>query len=141
MVGGFAVESTQPVVDTRRADTITLVRSGDTVVIGGLKESTLRQQINKIPLLGDLPLIGQLFSNDKEVINHSELLVFISPHIYKGEPLSEQEMRKFKELSEQAILSLPSDGKNDWLRLYDKNSKKTTKPRPKTGSRKSSKLF
>jgi type IV pilus assembly protein PilQ len=62
-----------------------------------------------VPLLGDLPLIGFLFANNKEEIQHSELVVFISPHIYKGEPLPEEQMAKFKELREKPLLSLPKD--------------------------------
>ena len=87
-VGGFVVDSPQPVVDTRRADTITLIKSGDTVVIGGLKESMLTQQINKIPLLGDLPLVGWIFKFEGEEEVFSELLLFITPRIVNDTALS-----------------------------------------------------
>ncbi len=97
MVGAFAVESPQPVVDTRRADTITLIKSGDTVVIGGLKESTLRQQINKIPLLGDLPLVGWAFRFEGEEEIYSELLLFITPKIVDYSGLSAAQQKRFNE--------------------------------------------
>lgn len=96
-VGGFVIDSPQPVVDTRRADTITLIRSGDTVVIGGLKKSTLMQQINKIPLLGDLPLVGWAFRFEGEEEMYSELLLFITPRIVDYSELSVAQQKRFDE--------------------------------------------
>ena len=87
-----------PIIDIRRATTTLLMDDGQAVVIGGLRRRDLKNTIDKIPLLGDLPLIGFLFSNDKIEIEHTELVVFISPHIYKGEPLTEREMKQFNEL-------------------------------------------
>lgn len=95
---GVDSDNTTPIIDIRRAMTTLLMEDGQVVVIGGLRRRNLKNSIDKIPLLGDLPLIGFLFSNDKIEVEHTELVVFISPHIYKGEPLTERETKQFNEL-------------------------------------------
>ena len=82
---------------------------GQVLVMGGLrtKETTLTK--SKVPLLGDLPLVGFLFSNDKTVVKNSELLVFISPHIYGDGPLDDEKMEKFNELRNVPMLRLPKE--------------------------------
>jgi len=96
-----------PVVDTRGAKTSLLMEDGQVVIMGGLRRKETRLTTYKVPLLGDLPLIGFLFANNKEEVNHSELIVLISPHIHKGEPVSEEVAEKFNELKERPMLSLP----------------------------------
>jgi type IV pilus assembly protein PilQ len=83
-----------PVVDTRRVDTIALVRDGQTVVLGGMRKKDVSKENNKVPLLGDLPLIGGLFRFEGEDTSVTELIVFITPWIVGHEPvlsLDEQE--------------------------------------------------
>ncbi len=87
-----------PIIDISRANTTLLMEDDQVAVLGGLRRRNLKNSIDKIPLLGDLPLVGFLFSNDNIEIEHTELVVFISPHIYKGEPLNEREMKQFNEL-------------------------------------------
>ncbi len=70
-----------PVVDTRKVNTIALVRNGQTVVLGGLRKKDVSQQTNKIPLLGDLPLVGAAFRFEGEDTAVNELLVFITPRL------------------------------------------------------------
>lgn len=87
---------TVPIVDTRKVDTIALVQDGQTVVIGGLRKKEVRQQTNKIPLLGDLPVIGVLFRFEGEDVTNSELVVFITPRIIEHPGLSEVEEQAYK---------------------------------------------
>lgn len=91
-------DSDVPIVDKRTITTTLLMEDGQSVVIGGLRRSDTRVTADKIPLLGDLPWIGFLFSNDKIVVQKSELLIFVSPHIYLDEPLNEFEQQRFDEL-------------------------------------------
>jgi type II secretory pathway component GspD/PulD (secretin) len=106
--------TTPPRVDTRKAKTTLLLKGGEVVVFGGLRRQEKTKEVDQIPILGDLPIIGGLFKSTNTVVKNSELIVFLSPHIYKGEPLSEEQMAKFKEISERPILSLPKDKeKND----------------------------
>ncbi len=66
-------------IDTKHIQTQVLVENGGTVVIGGIFEQTEREDETKVPLLGDLPAIGNLFKTRTRTANKSELLVFISP--------------------------------------------------------------
>jgi len=67
-----------PVVDTRKVDTIALVQDGQTVVLGGMRKKGVSKEKNKVPLLGDLPLLGALFSFEGEDTSVTELVVFIA---------------------------------------------------------------
>ena len=87
-----------PVVDTRKANTSLLLRDGQIVVIGGLRRQEKTKETNQIPIVGDLPIIGLLFKNTNTVINNSELIVLLSPHIYKGEAVPEEAMAKYNEI-------------------------------------------
>ena len=89
--GGASITSPQPVVDKREADTIALVRDGETVVIGGLRKQTVNQLVSKIPLLSDIPLLGWLFTFEGEETVNSELVVFITPRIIEDPVLTEIE--------------------------------------------------
>jgi len=86
-----------PTIDTRKVDTITLVKDGQTVVLGGLRKKDVSQQINKVPLLGDLPLVGGLFRFEGEDTTVTELVVFITPRIVDQPVLSETERQQLKE--------------------------------------------
>ncbi len=88
-----------PVVDSREANTVTLVRDGQTVVLGGLRKKESTKQINKIPLLGDLPLIGGLFRSEGEQEITNELVVFITPRIIDEPVLSDIEASQLTEMS------------------------------------------
>jgi len=90
-VGGTTSTSPQPVVDKREADTITLVEDGTTVVIGGLRKEEVITEVSKIPLLGDIPLLGALFKFEGETSINSELVVFITPRVVDEPVLTEAE--------------------------------------------------
>jgi type II secretory pathway component GspD/PulD (secretin) len=111
--------TTVPIVDKRSAKTTLLMDDGQVVVMGGLRRKDTRLTVDKVPLLGDLPIVGFLFSNDKYEIEHSELLVFISPHIYDDGPLSEMEMERFNELRNKPPLSLPMRERPEYKAMQD----------------------
>lgn len=101
-----------PVVDTRQVSTSLLLKDGQIVVIGGLRRQETTKKVDQIPILGDIPLIGLLFKYTNTVINNTELIVFLSPHIYKeGEPIPEDAMSKFKEITDRPMLLLPEEAK------------------------------
>lgn len=68
-------------INTKHVQTQVLVENGGTVVIGGIFEQTERDQVNKVPLLGDLPGLGNLFKSRERISNKSELLIFITPRV------------------------------------------------------------
>ncbi len=79
-----------PVVDKRTADTKLLIKNGQTVVLGGLRKKETTQDIRKVPLLGDLPVFGDLFRSESESTINSELVVFITVWIIKQQPVMSQ---------------------------------------------------
>jgi type IV pilus assembly protein PilQ len=70
-----------PAINTKQVRTQVLVENGGTVVIGGIFTQEERNQINKVPLLGDIPYVGLLFQNRLRRTDKTELLVFITPKI------------------------------------------------------------
>jgi type IV pilus assembly protein PilQ len=72
-----------PSIDTNKVNTQVLVENGGTVVIGGVYIQTQSDGVNKVPLLGDIPVLGSLFRSTAKLDNKSELLVFITPKIIK----------------------------------------------------------
>jgi type IV pilus assembly protein PilQ len=72
-----------PSIDKREVDTQVLVENGDTVVLGGVYQQTQSNSVTKVPLLGDVPLLGYLFRTNNLVNNKRELLIFVTPKILK----------------------------------------------------------
>jgi type IV pilus assembly protein PilQ len=70
-----------PAINTKQIQTQVLVENGGTVVIGGIFALDERNEVNKVPLLGDLPVVGYAFKNTVRTTNKTELLVFITPKI------------------------------------------------------------
>lgn len=68
-------------INVTQLTTTALVGDGDTIVLGGIFEQTKSVAENKVPLLGDIPLVGRLFRNNVDVDDRSELLIFITPRI------------------------------------------------------------
>ena len=68
-------------IDTKHIQTQVLVENGGTVVIGGIFEMEETNQVNKVPLLGDIPVVGNLFKNQTRESAKREMLVFITPRM------------------------------------------------------------
>ncbi len=75
-----------PAIDTRQVTTQVLVDDGQTVVLGGILQSQNSHTINKVPWLGDIPILGHLFKNTDHTNNKDELLVFVTPKIVRQNP-------------------------------------------------------
>jgi len=70
-----------PVINTKHVNTQVLVENGGTVVIGGIFSQNERTDVNKVPFLGDVPVVGNLFKNTVRSSNKTELLIFITPKV------------------------------------------------------------
>ncbi|PNI02712.1 type IV pilus secretin PilQ [Vibrio diazotrophicus] len=68
-------------INTQRIGTQVLVNNGETVVLGGIFQHSLTSSVEKVPLLGDLPLLGALFRRSYEKMGKSELLIFVTPKV------------------------------------------------------------
>jgi type IV pilus assembly protein PilQ len=76
--GGFV-----PSIDTRSVANKVVVNDGETVVLGGIYETELRESVKKVPVLGDVPGLGYLFRTRSNVNNNAELLIFVTPKILR----------------------------------------------------------
>jgi type IV pilus assembly protein PilQ len=68
-------------IDTKHVKTQVMVENGGTVVLGGIYQQTERNTVSKVPVLGDVPVLGNLFKNNSRTNDKTELLVFITPKI------------------------------------------------------------
>jgi type IV pilus assembly protein PilQ len=74
-----------PTINTREIETRVLVDNGETVVLGGVYERTKIFSKEQVPWLGDVPVLGRLFKQEAREDNNSELLIFVTPKILKGD--------------------------------------------------------
>lgn len=72
-----------PSINTRTIGTQVLVNDGQTVVLGGILETEKRDSETKVPLLGDIPVVGHLFKTTTKTNNKTELLIFVTPRILR----------------------------------------------------------
>lgn len=83
-----------PVISSRRASTTVRVRDGETFVLGGLVSESNVRSTAKIPLLGDLPLLGRLFRSERTASTETEVVIMVTPIILDGvNAIAEAEVR------------------------------------------------
>jgi len=82
-VGSFTFTSAAqlPEQTSRESTTVVTVRDGETLVIGGLRQQEMTKSIAKVPILGDIPLLGGLFKKEQSQVRHTVLTLFITPHL------------------------------------------------------------
>jgi general secretion pathway protein D len=119
-------------VNQRQADTTVSVRDGETIILGGIIRNNVTSTVKKIPLLGDIPLLGQLFRSTEKGNVKTELLVFLTPRIVK-DPEEARKLRddEFKRMSKesQKIIQPELNRKYD----PDKDKKHSTPPPDTSG--------
>lgn len=96
-----------PIVNQRQADTTVSVRDGETIILGGIIRNNVTSTVKKVPLLGDIPILGNLFrSTDKSNVK-TELLVFLTPRIVKdpeeARKLREDELKRLSKPTQKAL--------------------------------------
>ena len=82
--GGTNATVLAPLINTRSADTVVITPDGQTVIIGGMLENTKSDSESKIPFLGDIPLLGNLFKHKIKSDARTELMIFLTPHIIQA---------------------------------------------------------
>ncbi len=78
-------DTTVPIVTTSEAETTIMIKDGITVIIGGLKKEQRTKTVNKIPFLGDIPYIRNLFRNISDELTTKDLVILLTPHIITGD--------------------------------------------------------
>ncbi|MDI9641105.1 secretin N-terminal domain-containing protein [Kamptonema cortianum] len=96
-----------PIVNQRQASTTVSVRDGETIVLGGIMRSQITSKVKKLPLLGDIPILGELFKSREKQNVKTELLVFLTPKIVgsdeDGKRLREQQQSQLSPESQKAL--------------------------------------
>jgi type IV pilus assembly protein PilQ len=95
-VGSFNSE-VPPTINSRVLDSTVRLKDGETIILGGLIQDVESVKLNKIPILGDIPIIGKLFSNRQTDKSKSELIIFITPYVFYGDGNDESRWRELKE--------------------------------------------
>jgi type IV pilus assembly protein PilQ len=80
-VGEYLVSGQAPSINTREVQTKVLVENGQTIVLGGVHEENTTGGTTKVPILGDVPVVGNLFRTDNKKNVKRELLIFVTPKI------------------------------------------------------------
>jgi general secretion pathway protein D len=145
-LGSGVNESTYPIVNDRYVDTEVTAQDGQTVVLGGLIQTTDTLTINKIPLLSDIPLIGQFFRGRSKQTAKTELVIFLTPHVINSAQEATEVMLKYGKPIVHVMPQIVQDQPNlkpdldpKQARTFDKSLKKATAPsgapaNPGTGS-------
>jgi general secretion pathway protein D len=119
-----------PVVNQREAQTTVSVQDGETIVLGGIIKSSVSTTVNKLPVLGDIPVLGKLFQSTGESKSKTELLVFLTPHVVR-DPAEARKLREETQKQMQPSIQkrlnevLPATSKPD---STDKKEKIETDP-------------
>jgi len=112
---------------TRNTDTVINLRDGETVIIGGLIKDEERKGRVKIPILGDIPILGALFSSSDDGTIKTDILMSITPHIVRNMELPDKDTQNFWSGTEEAY-----DTKPLFVTSANKSSKTPEKPIDKT---------
>lgn len=101
----------QPVIDSRKAETNLLVADGETIVIGGLRKRDTTKTVDKLPILGAIPFLGKLFQTNINKVVNTELLIFVTPYIVSESRLTlreEKNLKKFDAIRDKRKKAMPS---------------------------------
>lgn len=96
---------TPPTINSRVLDSTVRLQDGETIILGGLIQESQIKNFNKVPILGDIPLLGKLFRNRSTEAEKSELVIFITPHVFYGDGTDAkrwEELAKDLELNSEA---------------------------------------
>ena len=96
LAGTLATSTTQPVTLKRTVDTTVIVRDSQTIVIGGLIDDTTTINETKVPLLGDLPVLGWMFKDRSETKTKTNLYIFLTPRVIKNPAEAENVLQEKK---------------------------------------------
>lgn len=80
----------------RESDSIIRAKSGQVVIIGGLMQNSVEERVSKVPLLGDIPLLGALFRHTQEITKKSELVILLKPIVMDSEQQMNEYVRSVK---------------------------------------------
>ncbi|MDP2911682.1 MAG: secretin N-terminal domain-containing protein [Candidatus Omnitrophota bacterium] len=130
-----------PYVTISEAETSVVVKDNTTIVIGGLMKDTIVEHREKVPFLGDLPLLGGLFSSVGKSKEKIELVIFLTPHIIEGDAVAGGiDLQKYEPAKKAAVDGLkpppakslqkwPEQKKAGWTPLFGAKAKSADRPK------------
>lgn len=96
--------SVDVIINKRQIKTTVIVDDGGTIVLGGLIDDTVQESVSKVPLLGDIPIIGHLFKSTSTSVSKTNLMVFIRPTIIRdGVTMNAISHQKYKYIRAQQL--------------------------------------
>lgn len=102
-ISAYDAELNAPILATRESQTSVVVKDRQVIVIGGLMRDDKTKVVSKIPLLGDIPILGLFFRKHHTEVQKTELLVFITPYVITNpedaDAMTKREVRKSKKIS------------------------------------------
>lgn len=104
-----------PITDKRSVETSVVVRDHETIVIAGLIKDNIRVSERKVPLLGDIPLLGYLFKYEKKEKSKTNLMLFITPHIIRDAETLEEISRNKRKTAEEFRKKYKFDLKDNFI--------------------------
>jgi general secretion pathway protein D len=104
---GTGTNGANPTIQQRKIKTQVVVNDGESLVLGGLIQDSRNKVANQVPVLGDIPIVGNAFKDKDDTINKTELLIMITPHVVRtlteAREIAEEYKRKMLHVSTKAI--------------------------------------
>lgn len=94
-----------PVINTREAETNIRIKDGKTIALGGLIKEKELKKLSKVPIMGDIPILGKLFQTSESDIEKRELVIFITPRVIDDNGQADEEERS-KEVTAQQVFKI-----------------------------------
>jgi general secretion pathway protein D len=98
-----------PTISQRQAETSATVRDGDSFVIGGLTQDENINNKSKVPVLGDIPLVGQAFRTDRNTRSKTELYIIVTPHIVHRVGSQSLTVARQEPYDSQPVTTIPAE--------------------------------
>ncbi|MFH2138401.1 MAG: secretin N-terminal domain-containing protein [Candidatus Omnitrophota bacterium] len=114
-----------PIIDTSTAETTVMVKDGATVVVGGLRREEETSSSRRMPILGSIPFLGNLFKTEDRGKSRNELLIMVTAHIIEGDELITGDDRDFGSKSHEKYQEYNLMTNESDLTEYEKEQKKT----------------
>lgn len=128
-----------PYVTTSEAETTVLVKDNTTLILGGLMKDTITEYDEKVPFLGDIPVLGKLFSTKGKSKEKTELVILLTPHIIEGDKSTEETnfyVKEWKEKTKEARVERPEEPKLEFPDIFGKDKKGVSRPKPAKAAKK-----
>lgn len=105
--GSATANNTNPTIQQRKVATQVIVKDGEALMLGGLMQNNHTNVADQVPVLGDIPIIGNAFKDKTDEANKTELLIMITPHVLRSSAearaITEDYKRQMLEISSHAI--------------------------------------